>query len=387
MSTSRLFQPIQVGRMSLQHRVVQPPLTRNRVDKNTRVVGDDVVQHYALRATVPGTLIITEATFITPKSAALDNWKYTPGAWTAEQIAGWKKVVDAVHARGSYIVLQLWTHGREVDPDILAALDPTFPYISASGIPAPGRDQHPRAMTQEEIQEYVRLFAQTAKAAVYEAGFDGVEIHAGGGYLLDEFQKVFSNNRTDEYGGSPENRSRFTLEVIDAVAREIGSDRVGMKLTPWDTTRGKGYENEDPIPTFTYLVTELRRRHPDMAYLHVIEPRFGNVWTGRAVRAHESNDFLREIWRGKVYIADTGFTRETAIERADANEHDLVAIGRYYTSNPDLPIRLQYNIPLTPYVRESFFAELDPVGYNTVGYADESKKILAARGVAVDELI
>ena len=146
-----------------------------------------------------------------------------------------------MHARQSFIYLQFWVIGREANPDLLAAEDPNFPYISASGIPIDANSRPPRALTREEIQEYVRIFAQAAKTAVDEAGFDGIEINAGGGYLLDEFQKVFSNNRTDEYGGSPEGRSRFTLEVVDAVTREIGEDRVGIKLMPWDTTRGQGY--------------------------------------------------------------------------------------------------------------------------------------------------
>ncbi|KZV65274.1 FMN-linked oxidoreductase [Peniophora sp. CONT] len=398
MSTSRLFQPIQLGRLALQHRVVMPSLTRNRVDKDTRVVGDDVVEHYALRATVPGTLLIAEATYISPKGAAFPTWQYTPGVWTPEQVKAWKKanmfpafipfhipdVVDAVHAHGSFIILQFWVLGREADPNLLAAIDPTVPYISASGIPVEGRSQSPRALTREEIQEYVSLHAEAAKLAINEAGFDGIEVNAGAGYLLDEFHKEFSNTRTDEYGGCPENRARFTLEVYDAMSRKVGEDRLGIKLMPWDTTRGK--ENEDPVPTFSYLVSELRRRHPDLAYLHVVEPRFGPTWTGRPVRGNESNDFLREIWHGKPYIVDSGYTREAAIEEADANEYTLVAFGRHYTSNPDLPIRLQYNIPLTPYVRDTFFAQLDWDGYNTFGFAEESKKILAARGVSIDIL-
>ncbi|KZV68022.1 FMN-linked oxidoreductase [Peniophora sp. CONT] len=401
-STSRLFQPIQLGRLTLQHRVVMPALTRNRIDLKTRVVGDDVVEHYSLRAAVSGTLLITECTYITPKDAAVKVWRCTPGAWSPEQIAGWKKVVDGVHARGSFILLQVWTIGREADPEILAALDPTFPYISASGIPVDTTARPPRAISREEIEEYVLLHANAATAAVSEAGFDGIEIDAGGGYLLDEFLKSFSNDRTDEYGGSPENRARFTLEVVDAVARAVGEDRVGLKITPWDTIRGTGggtyildptgrhfadesrkIENEDPVPTFSYLVSELRRRHPDFAYIHVPEPRFGSLDFGRTVKTHESNDFLHVIWRGKVYISGGGYTRETGMKQADADEHGLIAFGRNYTSNPDLPIRLQYNIPLTPYERETFYAELEPAGYNTFGIADESKKILAARGVKI----
>lgn len=131
--------------------------------------------------------------------------------------------------------------GREVNPDLLSELDPAFPYISASGVPVEGHSRPPRPLTREEIQEYVRLHVQAAKAAINEADFDGVELDFAGGYLVDEFLKEFTNKRTDEYGGSPQNRARFALEVLDAVAHEIGADRVGIKLTPWDTTRGKGY--------------------------------------------------------------------------------------------------------------------------------------------------
>ncbi|VDB90637.1 unnamed protein product [Peniophora sp. CBMAI 1063] len=382
-ATSRLFQPIQLGRLTLQHRVVMPALTRNRVDKKTRAVGDNIAEHYARRAIVPGTLLITECTYITPKDAAIKIWQYTPGIWSAEQIAGWKKVVDGVHARQSFVFIQLWAIGREADPDILAALDSSFPYISASGIPIDSTRRLPRAITHEEMKEYVRLHAEAAKAAVDEAGFDGVEVDVGGGYLLDEFLKSFLNHRTDEYGGSPENMARFPLEVVDAVVREIGADRVGMKLTPWDTLR-TGSENEDPIPAFSYFISEVRRRHPDFAYIHAAEPRYGTVNFGLPKHDHESNDFLRDIWKGKVYIAGGGYTRETAMKQTDANDNELIAFGRNYTSNPDLPIRLQHNIPLTPYARETFYAELSSAGYNTFGLADESKKILAARGVDVD---
>ncbi|VDC02351.1 unnamed protein product [Peniophora sp. CBMAI 1063] len=385
MSTSRLFQPIQVGRMQLQHCIVHPSMTRNRVGKDTRVVGDDVVEHYTLRATVPGTLLIAEATYITPKGAAFDLGQHTPGLWTPEQVRAWKKVTDAVHARGSFIIFQFWVLGREADPDLLAAVDPSPPYISASGIPIEGRSRAPRALTIEEIQENVRLHADAAKLAVNEAGFDGIEVNAGARYLLGEFQKEFSNTRTDEYGGTPENRARFTLEVYDAMALEVSVDRLGIKLMPWDTVRGKDYENDDPVPTFSYFVSELRRRHLDFAYLHV-EPRFGPTWNGRPVKRNESSDFLHEIWKGKPYVTDNGYTRETAIAQAETDEHALVAFGRDYTSDPDLPIRLQYDLALTPLtrdVRDTFYPQLDLTGYNTSSFAEKSKKILAERGVSV----
>ncbi|VDC01224.1 unnamed protein product [Peniophora sp. CBMAI 1063] len=272
-------------------------MTRNRVDKDTRVVGDDVVDHYALRATVPDTLLIAEATYIAPKGAAFQAYG---------------RLSRSRHGRRrarplTYSILGIRPRSKPRAP---SRDEPTIP---ASGIPIEGRSRAPRALTREEIQDYVRLHSTATKLAINEAGFDGIEVNAGAGYLLDEFQKEFSNTRTGEYGGTPENRVRFTLEVYDAMAREVGTDRLGIKLVPWNTVRGKGCENEDPVLTFSYLVSELRRRHPDFAYLHAVEPRLGPTWNGRPVKSNESNDFLRESWKGKPYITDSGYTRETAI--------------------------------------------------------------------------
>ncbi|KAI0321038.1 FMN-linked oxidoreductase [Amylostereum chailletii] len=368
--------------MDLQHRVVMPPLTRNRADNN-HVVGDHHIEHYALRATVPGTLLITEATYVTPRDAGLEL-RNTPGIYSSEQVAAWKKVVDAVHAKGSFIYCQLWTVGRRSIPEILEAADPSYPYLSAGNLPVEGRSRALRAMTKDEIKNYVQYYATAARAAVEDAVFDGVEIHGAGGYLLDEFLKNFANNRTDEYGGSPENRGRFYLEVVDAVVAAVGADRVGMKLAPWATLPGfdGGVEPDDPRPTFGYVAREIRARHPNIAYLHAVEPRIAGV-EDRQVRAGESNDFLREIWRGIPYITDGGYNRRSAIKEAEEHDGELVAFARYYTSNPDLPIRLENDIPLTPYDRSSFYTPGTTVGYNDFGFASESLDILAAKGVLV----
>ncbi|KAI0320059.1 NADH:flavin oxidoreductase/NADH oxidase [Amylostereum chailletii] len=354
MATSKLFEPYQLGRVSLQHRVIMPGLTRNRADR-THTVSDMMVEHYAQRAAVPGTFLITEATYITPQDAGL-AWRGLPGIWSNEQIAGWKKVVDAVHAKGSFIFCQIWTVGRLCDPDILAELDPSFPYISAGDIPFKGYNKAPRPMTREEIKQYVQYYADAARNAVNKAGFDGVEICGSSGYHLDEFLKNFANNRTDEYNGSPENKARFALEIVDAVA-------------------DNDVEPEDPRPVFSYLVREIRNRHPDFGYISVVEPRIAGSFE-RDVRFAESNDFLRDIWRGKAYIANGGFTRDSAVKEADENG-SLVSFGRLYTSNPDLPIRLKHDIPLTPYDRSTFYLEESPEGYNVYSFAEESKAILA----------
>ncbi|KAI0031886.1 hypothetical protein K488DRAFT_51109 [Vararia minispora EC-137] len=380
--SERLFSPIRVGRMNLAHRVVLAPLTRSRASPD-RVVGDLVVEHYALRATVPGTLLLTEANFTTSRDAALPLWPQSPGIWNAEQVAGWKKVVEAVHTRGSYIFCQLWSVGRLNVPEKLAALDPAFPYISAGNVRVPGWSRSPTPLTQTDIKNFVGYFADAATAAVHEAGFDGVEI--GATYLFEEFMKSIENDRTDEYGHQcPENAGRFCLEVVDAVVERVGEDRVGIKLNPWMRLiqTDNGVKPSDPRPVYTYVTTELRRRHPGLAYLHVLEPRVrGDVDVDPAPDA--SNDFLREIWKGKPYITVGGYNRETAVAQAKRNELELVAFGRLYTSNPDLPVRLKRELALTPYERETFYTDGAEEGYNTFRFSEGSKIALTGEGVDV----
>ncbi|KAI0284121.1 hypothetical protein BC826DRAFT_1093754 [Russula brevipes] len=307
MAASKLFQPIQFGNVTLQHRVVMAPLTRNRGD-NKHTHTDLAVEHYAARASVPGSLIISEATFIAHKASGYTF--HAPGIWSEEQIAGWKKVTDAVHAKGSFMYLQLWALGRAASPEQLQREDPSFEYVSPGTIPIPGSSTanndttRPRALTKAEISEYVQLYATAARNAVERAGFDGVEIHGANGFLVDQFLKEASNDRVDEYGSSPENRARFALEVAAAVSAAVGEERT---------------QRISPVATFSYLVSELRRRHPNFGYLHVYVEE-------------ESNDFLRDIWTGKPWISAGGFTRDSALKQAD-ERGELVAFGRYYTSN------------------------------------------------------
>jgi len=377
MATSKLFQPTQVGTVALQHRVVMAPVTRYRGNaKHTPT--DLVVEHYAARASIPGTLIISEATYITHKASG-DSFN-VPGIWSDEQAAAWKKVTDAVHAKGSYMYLQLWAIGRAASVKQLKSEDPSFEYVSAGDVPLPkeplheeeyGNDPpHPRPLTKGEIAEYVRLYATAARSAVQRGGFDGVEIHGANGYLLDQFLKETSNNRTDEYGGSPENNARFVLDVVAAVSEAVGEERVGLRLSPWLTIFDNPGNN--PVPVFSHVVEELRRRYPNFGYLHVIEPRVRGIFDrdDPAVE-EESNNFLRAIWAGKPWISAGGFSRDRAIKQADENG-ELIAFGRYFTSNPDLPTRLQKNIPLTPYNREVFYIPESPVGYNDYLPADTS---------------
>jgi NADPH2 dehydrogenase len=257
--------------------------------------------------------------------------------------------------------LQLWAIGRAASVKQLKSEDPSFEYVSAGDVPLPkeplheeeyGNDPpHPRPLTKGEIAEYVRLYATAARSAVQRGGFDGVEIHGANGYLLDQFLKETSNNRT--YGGSPENNARFVLDVVAAVSEAIGEERVGLRLSPWLTIFGMHVllfprkkpkltstatdnPGNNPVPVFSHVVEELRRRYPNFGYLHVIEPRVRGIFDrdDPAVE-EESNDFLRAIWAGKPWISAGGFSRDRAIKQADENG-ELIAFGRYFTSNVSL---------------------------------------------------
>ena len=242
------------------------------------------------------------------------------------------QVVDAVHANGSYIFLQLWAFGRSTEVEPLKAEDPNFELVAPSAIPMSPSDPIPRPLTVEEIKTYVQWYATAADRAVNEAGFDGVELHSSNGYLPDQFLQDVSNQRTDEYGGSIENRARFPLEVIEAVSKAVGEDRVGFRVSPWNTWQGMGME--DPKPTFAYFVSQAKERFPNLAYLHAIEPRVAGI-EDRDNHELESNEFLRKIWGDKVFIAAGGYTPKTAVETA-GTLGGLVAFGRHYIANVSL---------------------------------------------------
>ncbi|KAG6380374.1 hypothetical protein JVT61DRAFT_8487 [Boletus reticuloceps] len=365
--TPALFKPIKVGRLTLQHRVVLAPLTRFRAYAS-HVPGPQHASYYSQRGSASGTLLITEATSISHDAG---GYAHVPGIYTDEQIKGWQKVTDAVHAKGSYIFLQLWALGRTADIDFLEKQDPPSPYVSASSVPLTGKSKPPRPLTESEIQDYIVAYAKAASNAVHGAGFDGVEIHGANGYLPDQFLQTLSNIRTDRWGGGEEGRTRFTREVVDAVVDAVGEDRVGIRISPWGTSQDMGMP--DPRPTFAYLATALRDRHPKLAYLHAIEP----LVSGGADIYSTNNDFLRDIWNGgeggeeRVFISAGGYTRETALRTAE-NKEGLIAFGRLYISNPDLPVRLQEDITLTPPDRSKYYqvGNLTPSGYSDWPFAD-----------------
>ncbi|KAJ7608661.1 hypothetical protein FB45DRAFT_762961 [Roridomyces roridus] len=367
-SNNKLFQPIRVGELELAHRVVLAPTTRFRADAD-HVPLSHVQEHYAQRASNRGSLLVSEATFISESAGGFPN---VPGIWSDEQIAAWKKITDTVHAHGSNIFMELWAVGRVASAEYLASKG--FPVVAPSNLPMAGRTDTPHALSVEEIQEFVQLFATAASNAVYKAGFDGIEIGAINGYLLDQFLHDGINLRTDAYGGSPENRARFPLEVAEAVVKAIGEKRTGYRISPWGTFNDMHFTDpSDPVPTFTYLVTELRDRYPNLAYLHVVEARSDSLATFKhtieAVR-EGSNDFIREIWGARPLISAGGYARETALSVAE-EKGDLIAFCRSYIANPDLPYRLLHDIPLNPGIRSLYYVpgSLDPHGYNDYPFA------------------
>ncbi|CEL54788.1 Festuclavine dehydrogenase subunit FgaOx3 OS=Neosartorya fumigata (strain ATCC MYA-4609 / Af293 / CBS 101355 / FGSC A1100) GN=fgaOx3 PE=3 SV=1 [Rhizoctonia solani AG-1 IB] len=262
--SNKLFTPLKLGSITLSHRVVMAPLTRYRANDG-HAHTELGVQYYAQRAEVPGTLLVTEGTLISPEAGGYDR---VPGIWSDEQIAAWKKVTDAVHERHSYIYLQLWALGRAADPNVLVREG--LPFVSASPIPIEEGGPVPSALSEEEIKRYIEQYVQAAKNAVFRAGFDGVELHSANGYLLDQFLQDNSNKRTDRYGGSVENRGRFVLEVVKAVATAVGENKTAIRFSPW--TRFQGMRMQDPIPTFSYVIKELSEKHSDLAYVHFVEP-------------------------------------------------------------------------------------------------------------------
>ncbi|KAJ7359110.1 hypothetical protein DFH08DRAFT_845068 [Mycena albidolilacea] len=363
MSTSKLFQSTVVGDIQLNHRVVFAPTTRFRAGANHAPL-PHVAEYYQQGASTPGSLLITEATFIATRAG---GYKHAPGIWSDEQITAWKKITDAVHAKGSYIYLQLWALGRAAEVAVLEEEGLSDAYVSASNVPIAGQPA-PRPLTVEEIQEYVQLYATAASNAVHKAGFDGVEIHAANGYLLDQFLHDRSNIRTDAYGGSVENRTRFPLEVVEALVNAVGQKKTAFRISPWGTYLDMHFDH--PKPTYTHLVTQLRDRYPELAYLHVVEPRVDGSETLDVIKEGYSNDFIRDIWGDRRLISAGGYTRETAIAAAE-EKGDLIAFARPYVANPDLPYRLLHGIALAIGNRALYYApgSLDPKGYTDYPFA------------------
>jgi N-ethylmaleimide reductase len=360
-----LFSPLQIGPYHLKHRVALAPLTRMRAARPSLAPRTLNTEYYAQRAT-PGGLLIAEAS---PVLASGFGNSGVPGIYSEAQVAGWREVVDAVHAKGGIIFLQLWHVGRVSHSSFQpGGVLPVAP--SAVAIPADLKTstadgkvasyETPRALETSEIPGIIEAYRQGAANAL-KAGFDGVEIHGANGYLIEQFLQSHTNLRTDQYGGSIENRSRFLMDVAKAVIEVWGADRVGVRLSPYGVANGSG--EADPMPLYSHVIKSLDPL--GLAYLHFIEPRSSGA--GRAEVNHQNVPsamvLFRPMWSGKLITAG-GFTGETA-NAAIANGHaDAIAFGRIFISNPDLPNRLVHDHPLTPYNRATFY------GGEAAGYTD-----------------
>lgn len=358
--TKLLNTPVTIGDLKLKHRTILAPLTRNRANLD-HVHTDLAVQYYAQRASIPGTLLITEGTLISNRAGGFDN---VPGIYSQAQIDAWKQVTKAVHAKGSYIFCQLWALGRAADPAVLGRDGGDL--IGPSAIPMSSDSETPRALSDAEIVSWISDYASAAKNAM-EAGFDGVEIHGPNGYLCDQFLQDVSNNRTDQWGGSIKNRARFGIEVAKAVATEVGPERVGYRISPWSPFQGMKMAN--PVPQFTYLAETLAQL--GLAYLHIVESRISGAQTIEA--RTEQADFLVDIWTHGAIILAGGFTQESAdAELSKYNGRQVViAFGRHFLANPDLPFRFQQGLSLNKYDRPTFYTPEDPVGYIDYPFSKE----------------
>ncbi|MDR6955922.1 N-ethylmaleimide reductase [Ancylobacter sp. 3268] len=354
MTEAALFEPYTLGRITLSNRVVLAPLTRNRAGEGL-VPSEFAAEYYSQRAGAG--LVITEATQISKQAQGYQN---TPGLYTPEQVAAWHKVTDAVHAKGGRIFAQLWhvgrvshvdLHGGEVPvaPSAIRAETKTFVNNGFADV------SEPRALEANEIAGIVEDFRKTASNAI-EAGFDGVEVHGANGYLLDQFLRSSSNVRTDAYGGSVENRARLLLEVVEAVAKEIGADRTGIRLSPISPASGTVITGEEQ-EQFNYVAEKLNGL--GIVYIHVVEGATGGP------RDVAPFDFaaLRSRFKN-TYIANNGYDLDLARQHLAAGEADLFAFGRPFIANPDLVERLKTGAALN---------QLDPTtlyGGGAKGYID-----------------
>jgi N-ethylmaleimide reductase len=360
---TKLFEPTRIGDIEVANRVVMAPLTRSRADEAAGdVPGSPMnVEYYRQRSNAG--LIISEGTQVSPVGK---GYMATPGIYSDAQVEGWKPITQAVHDAGSKIVAQIWHVGRVTHPNLTGGAQPVAPsavapkvlaYTHEGKVEAP----EPRALSIDEIKEIVAEYRRGAANAI-RAGFDGIELHGANGYLIDQFLRDGANKRTDEYGGSIENRARFALEVVDAVVAEIGAGRVGIRLSP--VTPANDLADSNPQAVFGYLIEELNKR--GIAFIHFVEGATGGP------RDVPGFDFAwaRQAFKG-TYIANNGYTREMAIEAVDSGRADAVAFGRAYIANPDLVQRLKLNAPLNTPNPQTFYVpgEAGYIDYPTLDQA------------------
>jgi N-ethylmaleimide reductase len=359
-STSPLFQPIVVAGHQLPHRVALAPMTRARSTQPADAANAMMAQYYAQRASAA--LIVSEASQISPQGK---GYSFTPGIYSAEQIAGWRLVTDAVHARGGRMFVQLWHVGRMSHPDFHDGALPVAPSAipfdgqiwkvnAATGVGEMVACPTPRELSVEEIHAIVDDFRRAARNAM-EAGFDGVEIHGANGYLVDQFLRTTSNARTDEYGGSRTNRLRFLREVVDAVSEEVGAERTAIRLAPFLTARGMACP--DILPTILEAAEFLQAR--GVAYVHLVEAD----WDDAPEFTETFRAALRERFARPIIVAGN-YDRAKAEWVLSKGYADVIAFGRPFVANPDFPRRLAEGQPLASFDGSTLF------GGTERGYVD-----------------
>ncbi|KAF2655115.1 FMN-linked oxidoreductase [Lophiostoma macrostomum CBS 122681] len=392
---SKLFEPVSIGngKIKLDHRVILAPLTRNRgtplkdtstADNPNRIwLPNELMVEYYSQRTTKGGLLITEGV---PPSLEGNGMPGVPGLFIEEQKAGWKNIADAVHAKGGYIYMQLWHSGRANLPHMTG-----MPIVCPSATPwddpeecfmypPPNsttflryRDFPPVELSVEHIQRTIEDYVRTARWAMEECGFDGVELHAGNGYLPEQFLASNVNKRTDEYGGSVEKRCKFVLELMDKLSKAIGEENLAIRLTPFGLFNQ--IRSEQRIETWSFLCQKLKETHPKLSYVSFIEPRYEQIFSEK-----DKQGFLDSWGLGKVDLSsfraifgDTpffsagGFDDKNSWDVLESGKYDGLVYGRYFISNPDLPRRLKEGLPLAPYDRTRFYGPFDD---GEVGYTD-----------------
>ena len=350
-----LFAPFKLGDLALPNRIVMAPLTRNRAAHGTDAPHELNALYYRQRASAG--LLISEASQVSQQG---QGYIWTPGSYSRAQIEGWRKVTDAVHGAGGRIFVQLWHVGRvshvALQPGGQSPVAPSAIRAKTKTVLEGGFTEvsEPRALETHEIAGIVADYASAAESAK-QAGFDGVEVHAANGYLIDQFLRDGTNKRTDSYGGSIENRTRFALEVTDAIVKVWGQARVGMRIAP--VSPANDIQDSNPSALFGHLVEKIDQR--GLAYVHVVEGATGGA------RDNHPFDFvaLRNSFRG-AYIANNGYDRDMAIDAVQRGDADLIAFGRPFIANPDLVERLRVGAPLNPVVKETLY------GGGEKGYTD-----------------
>jgi N-ethylmaleimide reductase len=369
MSVKILFEPLRLGAIVLRNRVVMAPMTRMRAgDGHTPTPLN--AEYYAQRASAG--MIVTEGTAVSPQAQGFPN---APGIYTQGQIAGWRAITDAVHARGGTIVMQIAHNGRNSHSSLLPdGVLPVAPSAVPPIIPAFTREfrpvtaEIPRALDEDELPGVVAEFRQAAHNAM-AAGFDGIEIQAANGHLIEQFLENGTNQRTDAYGGPKENRARLLFETVAAVTAEIGAERLGVRLSPFG--RYAGIYDSSPLELFTYVVRELSAR--EIAYLHLIEARGSEIGLTDQLNDGTLNNaaLFRPAFAGSLITA-AAYTPESAAEALRMGHADAVAFGRSFVANPDLPERIRDGAALTPFDRSTAY------GGGAQGYTDYP--VLPARG-------